>query len=165
MSVFCQLGKHAKPPHPALHVADTKKWSCVSWAILIQIPLLTLCNVFWGVLVKFFPPLWNHLKVLAVRKIAKCFWIGVKLLFAFLHFHSHSSKSFTQTSFSLTTCLSLLRLLYFLFSISFLPWKSLIQPSITENVLVKKRKTWSLGHSYVYKIQYNNRRFAEVFWI
>ena len=78
---WCFAENHSAPKshQPALCYRH-KRWSCGSSA------LIQTCNVFKGVLVKAFFPLWKEFKALAFRKIAKWFWVGAKPSFAFMHF-------------------------------------------------------------------------------
>ena len=112
--------------------------------------MLTWFNVFKGVLVKASPPLWNQFKFLAVREIAKWFWVGAKPSFAFMHFQSQPLNLSHKLLFSLSACLS--PLLYFPFPIPVLPWKSLNH--LPEKMSLQKEdmkgwwRPWGLIHTY-----------------
>lgn len=109
----------------------------------------------------FFSPV-KSIKVLAVRKIAKWFWVGAKPSFAFMHFQSQPLNLSHKLLFALSACVSLLCLLYFPFYISLLPYKSLIQPSTRENVSARKKHEGSVETLRAYSYIYNDRRFAKV---
>lgn len=139
-SCFCLLGKLAKLSHQLASCYRHKRCSCVSGAILIQICLLTLCNVFKEVLVKAFFPFSKSIQYPGCQKYSQMiFGLKLSLFFCLYAFSISTFKSFLSVGLPLSSLPAL-----FSFSHSS-PALKVIDSAIYQRKCLCKKKTWRVG--------------------